>query len=55
MPCAKTTFPSRYVIPHPIWTGWPTFTTTIVAFIDSFHEALEMRRSAHKKRPFFDE
>jgi hypothetical protein len=55
MTCAKTNSSRRYVIPHPIWTGWPAFTTAIVAFIDSFREALDMRRIAHKKRPFFDE
>ena len=57
MPCVNITSASRYVIPHPInlWIGWRPFLTTIVAFIDAMHEALEMRRAAHRKCPFFDE
>ena len=57
MPCAKTTAASRYVIPHPISLriGWRPLLTTIIAFIDAMHEALEMQRAAHRKRPCFDE
>ena len=31
------------------------FMKAIIATIDAFHEALEMRRAAHRKYPFFDE
>jgi hypothetical protein len=57
MPCVKTTSDSRYVIPHPVnfWIGWRTILKTIVAFADAFHEARDMRRSASRKHPFFDE
>lgn len=52
---AKTDSSRRYVIPHPIRMGWPNFATMIAALADSFREALQMRRAAHKKYPFVDE
>ena len=45
-------------IPHDKrWSLWslPTFMKAITASIDTFREALEMRRAAHRKYPFIDE
>jgi hypothetical protein len=36
------------------WSRWSTFAATIIAIYDTFQEALEMRRVAHRNDPFND-
>ena len=57
MPCSNKISSSRYVVPHPISFGsdWRALPTAFIAFIEAFYESFEMRRTAHRQRPFFDE
>ena len=57
MSCAnKASFP-LIAIPAPTraWKDRSPLVKAIVAVFESFHEALDMRRAAHSRRPFIDE
>lgn len=54
MSCQNETYSSRIVI-RAQGTGQfdrPAITTAVVAIVEAFQEALEMRRAAHRRRPF---
>jgi hypothetical protein len=56
MSCANTADRSLVVLPSmrtPL--RWAAFIETIVAIHDAFGEALEMRRTAHKKHRLSDQ
>ena len=57
MSCADQTCSSSVVTPAQKTDALdqPAFIRVIIATIDAFQEALEMRRAAHRSYPFYDE
>ena len=57
MSCTSHTYPVVFVAPAPtrVRVRWPAFVKTIVVVFEAFQEALEMRRAAHRARPFDEE
>ena len=54
MPCAKLTSDALVFRPAPrrVRARWPAWVKTIVIIHDALREASEMRRRAHRRRPF---
>ena len=57
MSCTNNTLASVIVIPArtPVRTERPLIMTPIVATLEAFQEALELRRAAHRINPISDE
>ena len=57
MTCANETHSAAYTWPTPRPIGWnrPKFIKAIVAIVDAFDEALQLRRAAHRHDPFGDQ
>lgn len=57
MTCANKVYASRAVVPHPIniWMGPAAVAKAIVTIIDAFHDAMELRRAAHRRFPLIEE
>jgi hypothetical protein len=56
MPCANQTCATLDHLPTQTrWLDRSTFLKAIVAVMDVFQEALEMRRAAHRRYPFNDQ
>ena len=49
-----TTLTTSAVTLHPRLRS-PKVLKAIITMIEAFHEALDMRRDAHRRRPFIDE
>jgi hypothetical protein len=57
MSCTNNTAASLIVIPARTPVRWkqPLIVTAIVAILEAFQEALELRRAAHRTNPISDE
>jgi hypothetical protein len=57
MTCANKACSAAYTSPNPIGVSWnrPAFVNVIVAIVEAFQEALQLRRAAHRAHPLDDQ
>jgi hypothetical protein len=57
MTCANKASSAAYTSPNPIGVSWnrPAFVNVIVAIVEAFREALQLRRAAHRAHPLDDQ